>query len=125
MIVAGVSREQLEKAIRMASCHYKGNLKLKDIRPLNTCHDRWRFTITVKSSKGPGASWDPIHDRRIAAACWHAHREVFQQVFRLAPKACITTCHGKLYHGTPFEDWNAGSILCPVMASERCHCNEH
>lgn len=86
------------------------------------------FTLTVHKSSGPGARRGE-RGRRIAAACWHAHRDVMVAIFTEYPDARIKT-HQADYRGA--EDFvakfeatgnvNIGSQMFPLYYVEACEC---
>jgi hypothetical protein len=75
--------------------------------------------------------------RRVAAVCWHGHREFFRALFAIQPEARVQTAKTKtfapgqrFYTADNFEsiyrqsDGNIGSQLAPVNYSDACHCND-
>lgn len=89
-----------------------------------------RFTLRVKSSKGPGArrSWK---GRRLPCACWHVHRDFLQAFFELEPEAVVSTSLA-VYRGRDGSQRdfpqtagkNAGSLMEPVRIADLCECAE-
>jgi len=84
-----------------------------------------RSVLRVEDSRGEGArrSWS---GRRTVSACWHAHRDVYRELFHRFPAATITTAMAH-YTAQNFEDtypetgWrNVGSIMSPVTMPELC-----
>lgn len=79
------------------------------------------------------ASW-MNSERKIYALCWHGYREVFRELFVLAPETKIYTnltrsCGIKFYNRHNFEQAfpktgyiNIGSAYMPVQAREACFC---
>lgn len=81
-------------------------------------------------------SASPFSNRRkVAAVCWHGHRDFFRVLFRLAGDARIQTAStrhlgpGDRYYTINnfervycFTDRNIGAPIAPVMASAACLC---
>jgi hypothetical protein len=103
--------------------------------PLNKRGDGWRVKFRVKSSRRPGARVGSGRfgaPRRIASACWHAHREIFRAMFRINPDTKIKTA---LYYYRGEEDFernfegtryghgvvNAAPVEC---IGDLCNCDE-
>lgn len=73
-----------------------------------------------------------FHDRRVAAICWHGHRDWMRAVFSVNPDATIRTglIGGIVYRGAEeFEETyrdtgyrNVGSQLYPRWMCEVCTC---
>lgn len=120
-----VSLEQLQEALNQANRDYAGNLTFKSIFP-NGKHIN--FTLTVHSSRSPGARRG-FRGQRIAAACWHAHRDVMHEIFDGVPDARLKS--GMIdyrgrddfesnHHGTGYR--NIGSQLEPLSYQQACDC---
>ena len=129
--------EALELAMTETSKHFGGNityrrgpdLQTTDGRTLRgklvfpTTRARYALTITVRDSKGQAVSRDPVHGRRIAAACWHAHGVYFERVLANDPDAVIRAgMSGAVIdrNGGNWNDYGRGSLIYPTQASEWC-----
>lgn len=130
MEARNVQRSDLQAALDATNTLYEDNIRFKRIDALNTAATRWRFTLTVESSKAPGArrSASAIRpDRRIAAACWHVHGHFFEALFAAAPDARIKagahTITGPTAANGNWQDWQIGSLAYPIMYSDACDCN--
>jgi len=146
MIVKNATMENLQAALDVVNARYAGNIKFKT---LETKGRRISFTLTVKQTSvftpqslvsgrkvtmtAPGVSVGR-EGRRIAAACWHAHGDFFDALFKIAPDAGIyssgslaTPRAGKWItkDGGNWQDWNKGSAYMPVMASQCCECRRN
>jgi hypothetical protein len=84
--------------------------------------------LSVASSRGPGARRSHS-GRRMAAACWHAHRDVLRELFSQYPHATVRTALATYRGREGFEDWfemtgatNVGSIAEPQRMDEACDC---
>jgi hypothetical protein len=84
--------------------------------------------LSVASSRGPGARRSHS-GRRMAAACWHAHRDVLRELFEQYPDATVRTALATYKGKGGFEDWfemtgatNIGSIAEPLRMDEACDC---
>lgn len=106
--------------------------------PLNKKGTRYRVWPGVKSSRRPGSRVSPEHPiihskpRRIASACWHAHRDLFYAIFDINPNAVIKTALAD-YNG--LEDFERkfpgtahghdGPFGYPVVGiGQACNCDE-
>lgn len=137
MEIRGLSLEQIEQAVETASLHYNGNLEMSSYSdPLNKRGDAWRVRFGVKSARRPGSrvSNNPYMDKpkRIASACWHAHRDIFRAIFDINPDARIKTALAE-YHGSDdFEDkfpatayGNGHALAAPISnIGDACNCDE-
>lgn len=125
-MITTATQDELNEALRIINkATYAGNIKIRDWKHLSS--KRIQFTITVVSSRGPGArrSWT---GRRIAAACWHAHGDLFDALFKIRKDIVIWTDYGwegkmKITsEGGNWQDMNVGSLMDPAMMSESCEC---
>lgn len=136
MEIKGVTREQLSDAIVHASpdptC---GNLVYRRCDPLNQAGTRWRVTITVQDSRGRYGRRSAIpgyaggKSRRVAAACWHGHRDFFRALFDLVPSAVVRSSFAVYRGRDEFEvefpatyHRNAGSMAYPQAYGSLCDC---
>lgn len=130
MIVKNANMDHFHAALAVVNERYAGNIKFKTLEPKGK---RISFTLTVLSTtigKGkakvtlPGVSIK--RGKRIAAACWHVHGDFFDALFNLAPDAEISAL-GKVItkDGGNWQDWNTGSLMDRVPASECCECHRN
>ena len=121
------SLEDVEASLKLTSArYYAGNLVFKRA-PEQRGH--WvHFTLTVKSSAGPG-SRRSYSGRRISAACWHAHRDVMLALFARIPDVRLVSAsadyHGREHFLRSFEatgDRNIGSMVQPMAYRDACDC---
>lgn len=79
---------------------------------------KW-FNFTIKSkSKIPG-SRTSHSGRNLAAASWHAHGYLFDEIFNLQSNAVIYSCGEKItINGGNWQDKNIGSQMNPLMFSQ-------
>lgn len=92
--------------------------------------DPRRFTLRVKSSKGPGARRSR-HGRRTVSACWHVHRDFLTALFDLEPGVTVYTALA-MYRGRDgfLRDFpqtaytNVGSVMRNGYIVELCACGE-
>lgn len=77
------------------------------------------FNFTLKSKSGiPGARTSPT-GRNLAAASWHAHGYVFDEILNIEPDAIIKGAGGTITKdGGNWVDHNIGSKMFPCMFSE-------
>jgi len=68
--------------------------------------------------------------RKVAAVCWHGHRDFMRAVFRLDPNARFKTAIADWKGSEDFEDRfaqtaynNVGSMMYPMFAKDCCTCS--
>lgn len=62
--------------------------------------------------------------RKSRHACWHAHGHFFEELLKINPEAVIYTGYAKITaEGGNWQDWDIGSMMSPMYASESCNCN--
>jgi hypothetical protein len=83
--------------------------------------------LYVHSSKAPGARTS-ASGRRMPAACWHAFRDVYRDLFANHPDVVVTTALAR-YTNDNFEDTfpetgdrNVGSMVNWVTMPDLCDC---
>lgn len=122
MKAKNVTIQELEKALKILNKSYDNNIVFKRLEPVGR---QVLFTLTVKSSKGKGGRIG-MNGRRIAAACWHVHGNLFDILIGLNPKAIITSCKSTISaSGGNWRDSNIGSMMQPLMFSDACECGNH
>jgi hypothetical protein len=124
MKARGCTQADMEKALKNVNKKYKGNIIFKTFFPVGK---QIQFTLTVKSSYDPGARRG-FQGQRVAAACWHAHGDYFDALFKVNEKAevysgdvaggCINI------NGGNWQDRQIGSIVNPLYYSEACDCGK-
>ena len=117
MIISGVTQGEIYKALDRANQQFNGNLSFN--RAPERVGRRYRCTIRVADSKGPGAKRNPITGRRIASACWHAHGVFFDS---LPSTATVRALDRVIRPGDLWWDRDEGSMMYPFRASEACEC---
>ncbi len=132
MIVKNATMEDLQWAlVAVNSSHeYAGNIKFKT---LETKGRRISFTLTVdRTSEGTGKNKVTLpgvsikRGKRIAAACYHCHGDFFDALFRVCPDAVVSSLGKSITKdGGNWQDWNAGNLMNPVMASQCCECRRN
>ncbi len=128
MKIKGISETNLRVALANASTEfYAGNLQFK--REPERIGNFLHFTITVVNTRNPGGARSS-QGRRIAAACWHAHRDFMRAIFKLAPDALLITALARYEGSEGFEHefpytgtQNAGSIMVPRARQDCCECD--
>ena len=130
MFVWGVTPTQLAKIVRTVSAKlYKGNIIFKS-GPEMVNTKKMTFALTVKRSDQPGGRRSPS-GRKVAAACWHAHRDIMQELFNQFPEARLKSMMADYRGKDEFEDnfpetaWvNIGSEAQPCYSGDACECEE-
>ncbi len=125
MIISKCSKADIDYAIIEVNARYNQNIKLNNYECLNGIGTRHRVTLRVLDSHGPGAhlsrameAWGH-HARRTTSACWHIHGQFFDAL----PSGTKIQSRGiTLRAGNHWLDFNVGSIMYPVYASESCLC---
>lgn len=86
------------------------------------------FTLTVANSRAKGGRRSNS-GRRIAACCWHGHRDIMCAIFAEFPDARLKTAQadydGRLDFEAKFEctgDTNIGSIVQPMSYADARDC---
>ena len=124
----GITSEELEQALQTVNGagYYDGNLRWK--RSPEASGRAFAFTLTVNRSEKRGARRSNT-GRRIAAACWHAHRDMFRAIFAINPEARIKSAtadyRGVDHFEATFEATgyqNIGSMAQPMQHREACEC---
>lgn len=116
------SIETVQEALARVNRQYEGNIEFKHIGKAGRQVD---FTLTVRSSRGPGGRRGHS-GRRIAAACWHVHGHLFEAILELDPEAKIVSSMATITrHGGNWQDRNIGSMVSPLYYSEACDCGYH
>lgn len=132
MICIGATITDLEKALSIINKQYEGNIEFKVITAINRKGDRVRFTLTVCDSRKAGARRGVWDNRRVHAACWHAHGDFFDALLTIVPSAIIRSSYNQgeieIYKDRDgdiqnnWRDWNIGSQMHKVNYSQACEC---
>ncbi len=128
MHVWGVSADNIERIVYTVSeGHYDFNVKFK--RFPEQVGRAVRFTLTVSKAANKGGRIGHT-GRRIAAACWHVHRDIMVAIMTIFPDARIKTAQAD-YRG--IEDFmdkfastgytNIGSQIEPMYFNNACECS--
>lgn len=111
----------------MQSVALPANVRFKDLAQRGK---HVRFTLTVESSRGPHARRSH-QGRRIAAACWHAHRDVLAAFFKRFPyrrvKSIQADYQGAAHFRRSFKlsgNQNIGSLDEPLAYRHACDCEQ-
>ncbi len=131
MRIKGISETDLRAALADASAElYAGNLQFK--REPEKIGNFLHFTITVVNSHNPGSARSAsmfYRGRRIAAACWHAHRDFMRAIFKRAPDALLVTALARYEGSAGFEHefhytgtQNVGPPMDPIARQDCCEC---
>lgn len=117
MLISDVTRDQLDEALELANTVFENNLIWN--RAPERAGRKWRCTLRVKDSGGPGARRGHT-GRRMISACWHAHGAFFASL----PEGTNVKAGPHIMHLPEgnWQDWNAGSRLRPVSIASLCEC---
>ena len=130
MKVWGITVEELERIKNNVAAEYGYNVRYKRIpEPVGKAIS---FTLTVVSSKLDGSRRSQDSGgkvRKVSAACWHVHRDLFERIFAINPDARVQTAIAD-YRGS--DDFyakypqtgaiNVGSLYQPLSARNACNC---
>ena len=133
MIISNVNRSELQQALDEVNKYYDKNVMWNNLVQMSGSGRRWRVTLKVKDSHGKGAkiskyyypepdfNHPKLHQRHIPSACWHVHGRFFDNL----PDAARIWSKGASFRPHHYwEDFNVGSVMYPVYASECCDCGE-
>jgi hypothetical protein len=111
------SKLTVQAAIDQVNSDHGYQLRIKEDR--QEPRSKWQYHFTITSpSKIPGAKLSHS-GRNIAAASWHAHGYLFDEILCIDPGAVIQTFNGAIdSEGGNWIDFNVGSLYAPMMASE-------
>jgi hypothetical protein len=138
MIIKNVSRENLEAALELVNGRYANNIAFLKLEPVGR---RFRVRLKAIDSRGPGGKLatypimsrrfpefirDAKQDRHVGnCCCWHVHGHFFRALFLISPAAEIVSRGNRITMSSGnWQDYNVGSMIAPVYASECCHCEE-
>jgi len=123
MIIKNVSKNVLFEALENVNLKYNNNVIWQ--RVPEAIGRRFRFTLRVKNSRESGAKLG-FSGRRTINACWHVHGNLFDEIFKLEPKAIIKSGGNDIT--IEYGNWidrNIGSIMQPMMYSNSCNCDNY
>jgi len=128
MKIKGISEAGLRAALAEASAKlYADNLQFN--REPEKKGNFLHFTLRVKDCHKIGAARASTSNRRLVAACWHAHRDVMRAIFRRTPDALLVTALARYEGAAGFEhefpytgQQNAGSMMQPRARQDCCEC---
>lgn len=125
MILSNCTKQDIDKALGVVNDEFDNNVRLNNYQQLSRTGLRHRVTLRVIDSKGEGAHisrhMEPFtgKSRRTTSACWHVHGRFFDAL----PYGTRITTRGKVVMaGDMWDDFNIGSIMYPIYASESCRC---
>lgn len=142
MLVYGVNASQIETAVQRVADEWDGNVQLKSLTDKsNSRGGRASYALRAADSHMSGARRSHS-GRATIASCWHVHRDVLRELFKINPNARVVsglserTPDGKrkrtVYNGSdgferdfPGTAWiNVGSDWCPAYIGQLCDCGE-
>lgn len=127
---ASVDRVNADTYVSEDGVTYGGNLRVhRDAREHGVRVPTVSGRLHVHDSKRPGAR-RTASGRRMPAACWHAFRDVYRDLFAHHPGLVITTSLAR-YTADNFEgtfpataDVNVGSMIQWVSLADLCDCEK-
>lgn len=131
MIIRNATAAQLYEAVDLTSKDYNSNVRFKNgPDPVNQKGTGHRLTLTVHASGKMGGRRSHS-GRKVAAACWHVHRDFMRHLYRLAPDAVIQSALATYRGSEDFEntfeatgDRNMGSAFEPCAVRNACECDD-
>lgn len=111
MRIGNITQSTLDAALAAVNRNYGGNIRYRDG---HGAPDDVR--LTVAETGGPGTKLNNELTGRIAAACWHVHGVLFEEVRKLAPDAVIRTAGYVIRNGD--DHWPGAHTREP----SRCLC---
>lgn len=130
MKIKGISESALRFTVESVSnLRYNGNIVFK--REPERKGNFLFFTLTVRKSADKGGRRSNT-GRKVAAACWHAHRDIMRAIFENYPEAILVSAFARYEGRVDFERTfpatganNMGSIANPLRMDSACECPEH
>jgi hypothetical protein len=127
MRIKGITESELRTIVEGVSDRlYEGNIKFK--REPEQVGNFLHFTLTVVNSADAGGRISHS-GRRVAALCWHGHRDVMLDIFAAHPDALLVTALARYDGQNDFHDkfpatgrMNIGSYYAPMDMQHACHC---
>lgn len=127
MIIIGASEEEIKAALAVVNEYFHDNIRFKTLAYDGKSRDnrlKFNVTLTVNDSNEIGSRRSPSGNRKIAAACWHAHGVFFDSL--PSGTEIRTSFYGPvaMHAGDTWKDYNMGGSIYPCMASDACNCME-
>lgn len=123
-IIKNATLDNIDQAMRITNEVFTGNIKLNRFAMIGK---RFIVTLTVKSSRNDGARRG-YDGRRISAACWHVYGVFYDALLSVNPTIEIKTTgrtNPVTINDHKWQDRNIGSIICPMMYSDACECEDN
>lgn len=123
MILSNCTKGDIDQALATANWNFNDNIRLNNYKQLSGTGLRHRVTLRVIDSHGEGAhlsrSLFGKKARHTTSACWHVHGCFFDAL----PHGTKISNRGKLFMaGDMWDDFDIGSVIHPIFASESCNC---
>jgi hypothetical protein len=120
MYIKGLTRSQVWECLELTNKKVGGSNLRFNREPERVSKNWIRCTIRVKDSKGKFAKRG-FSGRRTCSACWHGHGYFMDTLIELGADI-VKTRGGQKHVGGQWNDFNCGSIMNPMYASEMCDC---
>lgn len=142
MIIKNTIQPDLQTAINRANVFFDDNLEFAKLEQINhggyTPHYRVTLKVQDASKAGARRGWQLNKDgtrRKIAKACWHAHREFFRQLAIVTNRSGQSVYVETTMGGTKsrfrlqtnrdhYDDWSVGNSYSRSMMSDMCECKK-
>ena len=126
MRLKNVTESQLRKIVDQVNVQYDGNIKFK--REPEQIGNFLHFTFTVEKSADHGGRRSNS-GRKIAALCWHGHRDIMLDIFAQHPDAILVSAAARYDGQNDFMQkfpatgrQNIGSYFEPMDRQHACEC---
>ena len=128
---------QITWTVEIVGDEYGGNLKVNNpVERLTNRGPRVQWTLRTKNTAGPGAAGSASHQssgsgpnglRRTVSACYHAHYDVFQALFKVGAtriKTKLADYRPETLAELAFQVGrrNSGAPIWPITMPECCEC---
>ena len=131
MLVKYATEDHIRAALDHIQEKYDHNLEFREGTPDPQGGKGFRVRLGVKDNHAKGASvkqrysFDGFEgERHLRAACWHVHGDFFDELFSCCPYAVIVAQNKVIRKDEGnWQDYNVGSQMYPVYASESCDCD--
>jgi len=127
MIISNCTKKDIDQALDITNQEFNNNIRLNNYQQLSGTGLRHRVTLRVKDSHGSGAHLSRYMEpfghkpRRTISACWHVHGTFFDAL----PYGTKIYTGGKLHMaGDLWDNFNIGSTIYPIFASDSCNCGK-
>lgn len=139
------TKEQIEKALQETNKYFEDNIIFNRFDCVNSQRNKYQATLKCKDAKKAGhrrgyPEYENIFNpsskikkpgKRMSSAYWHVYGTFFDELLSINPEIVIISSSrvyntGKMRidkNGGNWRDYDVGSQIHPMYASEMCDCN--